>query len=133
MDPRLCLFVSATVSNPYNIAGLTAYTSPFTLDGTRQSQTTPDILLHPIHPACSLFFTSLPHSPLLCTDWPSHLKSSTFATSSPCIFTVPLTCLSFTHIYSVLLLCIDFHSSSLQNIYQCPLIRARFRLYVISL
>ena len=32
-----CLFVSATVSNPYNIAGLTAtlYTFPFTLAGTR--------------------------------------------------------------------------------------------------
>ena len=34
-----CLFVSATVSNPYNIAGLTAtlYTFPFTLAGTHLS------------------------------------------------------------------------------------------------
>ena len=63
-----CLFVSATVSNPYNIAGLTAtlYTFPFTLAGTRLSQITPDILLQPFHPACTLFFTSLLHSPLLC-------------------------------------------------------------------
>ena len=59
-----CLFVSATVSNPYNIAGLTVtlYTFPFTLAGTRLSQITPDILLHPFHPTCTLFFTSLPHS-----------------------------------------------------------------------
>ena len=55
-----CLFVTATVSNPYNIAGLTAtlYTFPFTLAGTLLSQITPDILLHPFHPACTLFFTS---------------------------------------------------------------------------
>ena len=101
-----CLFVTATVSNPYNIAGLTAtlYTFPFTLAGTRLSQITPDILLQPFHPACTLFFTTLLHSPLLCTVEPRYLKSSTFATSSPCIFTVPLTCLSFTHMYSVFLL-----------------------------
>ena len=56
-----CLFVSATVSNPYNIAGLTAtlYIFPFTLAGTLLSQITPDILLHPFHPACTLVFTSL--------------------------------------------------------------------------
>ena len=64
-----CFFVSATVSNPFNIAVLTAtlYTFPFTLAGTRLSQITPDILLHPFHHACTLLFTSLPHSPLLCT------------------------------------------------------------------
>ena len=39
-----CLFVSVTVSNPYNIAGLTA-TFPFTLAGTLVSQITPYILL----------------------------------------------------------------------------------------
>ena len=40
-----CLFVSATVSNPYNIAGLTAtlYTFPFTLAGTLLSHITPVI------------------------------------------------------------------------------------------
>ena len=78
-------------------------TVPFTLAGTLLSQITPDILLHPFHPDCTLFFTSLPHSPLLCTVEPRYLKSSTFATSSPCIFTLPLplSCLSFTHMYSV--------------------------------
>ena len=74
-----CLFVSATVSNPYNIAGLTAtlYTFPFTLADTRLSQITPDILLQPFHPACTLFFTSLPHSPLLCTVEPRYVYSLT--------------------------------------------------------
>ena len=103
-----CLFVSATVSNPYDIAGLTAtvYTFPFTLACTLLSQITPGILLHPFHPARTLFFTSLQHSPLLCTVEPRYLKSSTFTSSSPCIFTVPLplSCLSFTHMYSVVLL-----------------------------
>ena len=94
-----CLFVSATVSNPCNIGSLTAtlYTFPFTVKCTRLSQLTHDILLHPFHHACTLFLTALPYSPLLCTVKPRHLKSSTFATSSPCIFTVPLTCISYTH------------------------------------
>ena len=97
-----CLFVSVTDSNPYNIADLTAtlYTFPFILAGTRLSQITPDILLHPFHPACTLFFTSLLHVPSLCTIEPIYLTSST----SPCIFTVSLTCLAFAHMYSVVLL-----------------------------
>ena len=67
-----CLFVSATVSNPYNVAGFTAtlYTFPFTLADTRLSQIIPDIFLQPFHPACTLFFTSLLHPPLLCTVEP---------------------------------------------------------------
>ena len=106
-----CLFVNATVCNPYNIAGLTAilYIVPFTLAGTRLSQIIPDILLHPFHPACTLFFTSFPHSTLLCTIEPRYLKSSTFPTSSPCIFAAPLTCLSFTTMYSVCLLMTFIH------------------------
>ena len=63
-----CLSVSATVSNPYNIAGLTAtlYTFPFILAGTLLSQITPDILLHPFKqglkadPWCSPTFTLNP-------------------------------------------------------------------------
>ena len=109
-----CLFVSATVSNPYNIAGLTAtlYTFPFTLADTRLSQITPDILLQPFHPACTLFFTSLPHSPLLCTVEPRYLKSSTFATLHfHCALILPLI---HTHVFG--LSPIDFHSSSLQSI-----------------
>ena len=55
----------------------TLHTFTFTLAGTRLSQITPDILLHPFHPACTLFFTFLPHSPVLCTVEPRYLKSST--------------------------------------------------------
>ena len=108
-----CLFVSATVSNPYNIAGLTAtlYTFPFSLAGTLLSQITPDILLHPFHPACTLFFTSLPHSPLLCTVEPRYLKSSTHF---HCAATGILP-LIHTHVFC--LSPIDFHPSSLQSIY----------------
>ena len=77
------------------------------LAGTLLSQITPDILLHPFHPACTLFFTSLPHSPLLCTVEPRYLKSSTFATSSPgislCRYRYPASH-SHTCMYSVFLL-----------------------------
>ena len=56
-----CFFVTATVSSPYTIAGLTTelYTFPFTSAGNLLSQITPDTLLHPFHSACILFFTSL--------------------------------------------------------------------------
>ena len=59
-----------------SVAGITAtlYTFHFTLTGTRLSQITPDILLHPFHPACTLFFTSLPQSPLIYTIEPIYLK-----------------------------------------------------------
>ena len=59
-----CLFVSATVSSPYNIAGLiaTLYIFPFTLAGIRLSQITPDILLQPFHPACTLYWLKQPIS-----------------------------------------------------------------------
>ena len=75
-EPYHLLSRFLTVSNPYNIAGLTPtlYTFPFTLAGTLLSQITPDILLHPFHTACTLFFTSLPHSPLLCTVETSYGK-----------------------------------------------------------
>ena len=56
------------------------------------------------HPACTLFFTSLLHSPLLCTKYPRYLNSFTFATSNYSIFIVPLFPISFIHMYSVLLL-----------------------------
>uniref|UniRef100_A0A8C4N0J5 Uncharacterized protein n=1 Tax=Eptatretus burgeri TaxID=7764 RepID=A0A8C4N0J5_EPTBU len=100
-----CLIVSATVSKPYNIAGLTTilYTFPFTLAATLLSQITPATLLHPFHPACTLFFTSLPHSLLLWTVDPKYLNPSTFPTSTPCNCTIPPPSLSFTHMYSVLL------------------------------
>ena len=52
------IYVSATVSNPCNIAGLTAivYTFPFTLAGTRLSPTRTTLLvsLQPCTPSLSL-------------------------------------------------------------------------------
>ena len=56
-----CFFVSATVSIPYTIAGFITklYTFPFTLAVNLLSQITPNTFLHPFHPACTLFFTSL--------------------------------------------------------------------------
>uniref|UniRef100_A0A8C4SUY0 Alpha-macroglobulin receptor-binding domain-containing protein n=1 Tax=Erpetoichthys calabaricus TaxID=27687 RepID=A0A8C4SUY0_ERPCA len=77
------------------------YTFPFTLVGIRLSQITPDTLLHLLHPACTLFFTSLPHSPLLCAVDPKYLNSSTSSNSTPFILTIPLTTISFTHMNSV--------------------------------
>ena len=45
-------FVTATVSSPYTIVGLTTelYTFPFTLAGNLLSQITLDTFLHPFHP-----------------------------------------------------------------------------------
>ncbi|XP_068170159.1 MTOR-associated protein MEAK7 isoform X1 [Antennarius striatus] len=101
-----CLFLSDTVSGPNNIAGLTTvlYTFPLISAETLLSHITLDTFLHPFHPACTRFFTSFPHSPLLWTVEPKYLKSSTFLISSPCNLTLPLGSLSFTHMYSVLLL-----------------------------
>ena len=82
-----CFFVTATVSSPYTIAGLTTelYTFPFTLPGNLLSQITPATLLHLFHPACTLFFTSLSQLPLSCTIDPKYLNSFTLGTfvSSP--------------------------------------------------
>ena len=71
-----CFFVTATVSSPYTIAGLTTklYTFPFTLAGNFLPQITPDTLLHPFHPACTLFFTSLSQLPLSCTVDPKYFR-----------------------------------------------------------
>ena len=82
-----CFFVTATVSSLYTIAGLTTelYTFPFTLAGKLLSQITPDTFLHPFHPSCTLFFTSLSQLPLSCTVDPKYLNSfalGTFFTSS---------------------------------------------------
>ena len=63
-----CFFVTATVSSPYTIAGLTTelYTFPFTVAGNFLSQITPDTFFHPFHPCCTLLFTSLSQLPLSC-------------------------------------------------------------------
>ena len=101
-----CFFVIATVSSPYTIAGLTTelYTFPFTLAGNLLSQITPDTLLHLLHPACTLYFTSLSQSPLSCTVDPKYLNSFTLGTFVFSIFTVSSSFPSFMHRYSAYLL-----------------------------
>ena len=80
-----CFFVTATVSSPYTIAGLTIelYTFPFTLAGNLLSQITPDTLLHPFYPACNLFFTSLSQLPLSCIIDSKYLNSFTLGILYP--------------------------------------------------
>ena len=98
-----CFFVTATVSSPYTIAGLITelYTFPFTLAGNLLSQITPDTLLHPFHPACTLFFTSLSQPPLSCTVDLKYLNSFTLGTFVSSIFTVLSSFPPFMHRYSV--------------------------------
>ena len=98
-----CFFVTATVSSPYTIAGLTIelYTFPFTLAGNLLSQSSPDTFLHPLHFASTLFFTSLSQLPLSCTVDPKYLNSFTLGTFVSSIFTVSLSFHSFIHRYSV--------------------------------
>ena len=98
-----CFFVTATVSSLYTIAGLTTelYTFPFTLAGNLLSQITPDIFLHPFHPAYTLFFTSLSQPPLSCTVDPKYLNSFTLDTFVSSIFTVSSSFPPFMHRYSV--------------------------------
>ena len=54
-----CFFVTATVSSPFTIAGLTTelYTFPFILAGNLLSQIMLNTLLHPLDLVCTLFFT----------------------------------------------------------------------------
>ena len=99
-------FVTATVSSPYTIAGLSTelYTFPFTLAGNLRSQITPDPLLHPFHPACFLFFTSLLQPPLsynLPLLDSKYLNSFTLGTFVSSIFTVSSSFPPFIHRYSV--------------------------------
>ena len=113
-----CFFVTVTVSNPYTIAGLTTelYTFPFTLAGNLQSQITPDIFLHPFHPAFTLLFTSLSQLPLSWTVDPNYLNSFTLGTFVFSIFTVSSSFPPFMHRYLVFDLLTYFHSCSFQGI-----------------
>ena len=99
----ICFVPTATVSSPYTIAGLTTelYTFPFTLAGNLLSQITPDTLLHPFHPARTLFFISLSQPSLSCTVDPKYLNSFTLGTFVSSIFTVSLSFSLFMHRYSV--------------------------------
>ena len=101
-----CFFVTATVSSPYTIAGVTTklYTFPFTLAGNLLSQITPDTFLHPFHRVCTLFFTSLSQLPLSCTVDPKYLNSFTLGTILSPIFTVSLSFPPFTHRYFLFML-----------------------------
>ena len=85
-----CFFVTATISSPYTIAGLTTklYTFPFTLAGNLLSQITPDTFLHPFYPACTLFFISLSQPPLSCSVDLKYLNFFTLGTFLSSIVTV---------------------------------------------
>ena len=98
-----CFFVTATVSSPYIIAGLTTelYTFPFTLAGNLLSQITPDTFFHPFHPTCALFSTSLSQLPLSRTVDPKYLNSFTLGTFVFSIFTVSFSFPPFMHRYLV--------------------------------
>ena len=98
-----CFFVTTTVSSPYAIAGLTTelYTFPFTLAGNLLSQITPDTFLHPFHPACTLFFTSLSQPSLFYTIDPKYLNSFTLGTFVSFIFNVSSSFPPFIQRYSV--------------------------------
>ena len=98
-----CFFVTASVSSPYTIAGLTTelYTFPFTLAGNLLLQITRDTLLYLFHPACTLFFTFLSQSPLSCIVDPKYLNSFTLGTFLSSIFTFYLSFPPFMHRYLV--------------------------------
>ena len=98
-----CFFVIATVSSQYTIVSLTTelYTFPFTLAGNLLVQITPNTFLHPFHPACTLFFTSLSQLQLSCTVDPKYLNFFTLGTFVSSIFTVSSSFPPFTHRYSV--------------------------------
>ena len=98
-----CFFVTATVSNPYTIAGLTAelYTFSFTLAGSLLSQITADTFVHPFHHACTLFVTSLSQPPLSCTVDSKYLNSFTLGTFVSSIFTFSSSFPPFMHRYSL--------------------------------
>ena len=98
-----CFFVTATVSSSYTIVGFTTelYTFPFTLAGNLLSQITSDTLLHPFHPACTLFFTSLSQLSFSCTIDPKYLNSFTFGTFVISIFTFSSSFPPFVQRYSV--------------------------------
>ena len=63
-------------------------------------QITTDTFLHPFHPVCTLFFTSLLQLPLSCTVDPKYLNSFTLGTFVSSIFTVSSSFPPFMHRYS---------------------------------
>ena len=75
-----CFIVTATVSSPYIIAGLTTvmYTFLFTFAVNLLSQITLGTFLYPFHSACTLLFTSLSQLLLSCTVDPCNILSFLF-------------------------------------------------------
>jgi len=63
--------------------------SLFNLADNFLSHTTPNALLQPCHPACTLLLTSSSQLPSTLTTVPRYLKWSTFFTFFPCIYAVP--------------------------------------------
>ena len=102
----ICFFVTATVSNPYTIAGFTTvlYTFPFTLDGNLLSQITPDAFLNPFHSSCTLLFTSLSQLPLSCTVDPKYLNFFILCNFVSSIFIISFSFPPFMHRYSFFVL-----------------------------
>ena len=96
-----CFFVTATVSSPYTIAGLTIelYTFPFILAGNLLLQITPDTFFHLFHPVYTLLFISLSQLPLSCTVNPKYLNYFTLGTFVSSIFTVSSSFSQLTHRY----------------------------------
>ena len=96
-----CFFVTATVSIPFTIAGLTTelYTFPFTLAGNLLSQITLDTFLHPFHSACTLSLPPSHNYHFSCTVDPKYLNSFTLGTFVSSIFTVSSSFPPFMHRY----------------------------------
>ena len=90
----------------------------FALAGNLLSQIFPDTLLHPLHPACTLFFTTLSQLPLSCTVDPKHLNSFTLGTFVSSIFTVLSSFSPFMNRYSIfdLLIFIPFLFNAISRI-----------------
>ena len=99
----ICFFVTATVSSPYTIAGLTTklYAFLFIVAGNLLSQITPDTFLYPFHSVCTLLFTSLSQLPLSFAVDPKCINSFTLGTFVSSIFTVSRSFSPFTHRYLV--------------------------------
>ena len=106
--PPPCLFVSATVSNPYNISlvHLPFHSSWYSPIANHSCPTIPSCLYSLLHFSSAFSITLY--------SWAQIFEILHFRDLFSLIFTVPLSCLSFTHMYC--LSPIDFHSSSLQSI-----------------
>ena len=97
-----CFFVTATISSPYTIAGLTTklYTFPFTLAGNPDPVADYSQCFSPSIPSClnSPLYLPLTSSqlPFSCTFDPKYLNSFSLGTFVSSIFTVSLSFPPFT-------------------------------------